>query len=186
MPEVEEKVESPGCILVVDDDEVFCQVLARAFKSRQLQALVAHDATEALQLGKQSKPDYAVVDLRMPESSGLELIPELLEVNPAMRIVVLTGYASITTAVEAIKLGAIHYLTKPADADEILATLTSKGGDSSTEVRNKPLSLERLEWEHLQKVLADCDGNVSAAARQLGMHRRTLQRKLSKRPVRFH
>ena len=173
-------------ILVVDDDEVFCQVLARAFKSRQLQVLIANDAKQAAELAKQSTPGYAVVDLRMPESSGLQLIPELLKLNPAMRIVVLTGYASITTAVEAIKLGAVHYLTKPADADEILATLTSSGGDSSTVVRDKPLSLERLEWEHLQKVLADCDGNVSAAARQLGMHRRTLQRKLNKRPVRLH
>ena len=101
-------------------------------------------------------------------------------------VIVLTGYASINTAVEAIKLGAVHYLTKPTDADEIMSALITESGNSSATVRDKPLSLDRLEWEHLQKVLGDCDGNVSAAARQLGMHRRTLQRKLNKRPVKFH
>ncbi|NKB35890.1 MAG: response regulator [Gammaproteobacteria bacterium] len=177
---------SENTILVVDDDEIFCQVLTRALNSRQLQTLTAHNTEQAFQLAQQNKPGYAVIDLRMPESSGLQLIPELLKVNQDMRIIVLTGYASITTAVEAIKLGAIHYLTKPADADEIIAALANASGDSSAQVRDKPLSLERLEWEHLQKVLADCDGNISAAARQLGMHRRTLQRKLNKRPVKFH
>ncbi len=179
-------MSSENTILVVDDDQIFCQVLSRAFTSRQLVALTAHNATEAVQLAQQNRPGYAVVDLRMPDYSGLQLIPELLKVNQDMRIIVLTGYASITTAVEAIKLGAIHYLTKPADADEIIAALANASGDSLAQVRDKPLSLERLEWEHIQKVLADCEGNISAAARQLGMHRRTLQRKLNKRPVRFH
>ena len=186
MTDSDPNMESENTILVVDDDEIFCQVLSRALHSRQLQTLTANNADRAIQLAQQNKPGYAVVDLRMPESSGLQLIPELLKVNPDMRIIVLTGYASITTAVEAIKLGAIHYLTKPADADEIITALANASGDSSAQLRDKPLSLERLEWEHIQKVLADCDGNISAAARQLGMHRRTLQRKLNKRPVKFH
>jgi two-component system, response regulator RegA len=173
-------------LLLVDDDEVFCQVLARALNNRGMQTSVAHDAETALATTKQYNAAYAIVDLRMPESSGLELIPSLLTINPAMRIIVLTGYASITTAVEAIKLGAIHYLTKPTDADEIMSAFNSDSGNIDAQVRDKPLSLGRLEWEHLQKVLSDCKGNVSAAARQLGMHRRTLQRKLNKRPVNFH
>lgn len=173
-------------LLLVDDDEIFCQVLARAFSKRGLQTSVAHDASTAITIAERIKPEYAVVDLRMPESSGLESIPLLLAINPSMRITVLTGYASIATAVEAIKLGAIHYLTKPTDADEIMSALARESGDSAVIVRDKPLTLERLEWEHIQKVLSDCDGNVSAAARQLGMHRRTLQRKLHKRPAKLH
>lgn len=182
-------MSSPGVtdsLLLVDDDELFCQVLARAFRKRDLRTFIANDATSALDLASLQRPGYAVVDLRMPDGSGLEIIPQLLALNPLMRIVVLTGFASIATAVEAIKLGATHYLTKPADADEIMAALSNAGGDSATKLRDKPLSLERLEWEHIQKVLGDCQGNVSAAARQLGMHRRTLQRKLAKRPAKLH
>lgn len=173
-------------LLLVDDDEIFCQVLARAFDKRGLQTSVAHNADTAITMAEDINPEFAIVDLRMPGPSGLELIPQLLNVCSSTRIIVLTGYASINTAVEAIKLGAIHYLTKPTDADEILAALKTENGDSTATVRDKPLSLDRLEWEHIQKVLGDCDGNVSAAARQLGMHRRTLQRKLNKRPARFH
>jgi two-component system response regulator RegA len=114
----------------------------------------------------------------------LSLIDTFLRLNPRARIVVLTGYASIATAVEAIKLGAVHYLTKPTDATEILEALHQDEGNAAVEVAEQPLSVGRLEWEHIQKVLADCGGNVSKAARQLGMHRRTLQRKLAKRPVR--
>ena len=178
--------EAMNSLLLVDDDDVFCQVLARALNKRGMQTSIALDANTALAITKQSNSAYAIVDLRMPESSGLELIPSLLSINPAMRIIVLTGYASITTAVEAIKLGAIHYLTKPADADEIMSAFNSESGNIEAQVRDKPLSLDRLEWEHIQKVLSDCKGNVSAAARQLGRHRRTLQRTLNKRPVNFH
>lgn len=170
-------------LLLVDDDEIFCQVLQRAFETRGLDTHVAHNAERALHKCRRVMPEFAVVDLRMPESSGLELIPRLLEIDAELRIIVLTGYASIATAVEAIKLGAIHYLTKPTDADEIMAALQSNAGNSDIKVRDKPLSLDRLEWEHIQKVLSDCKGNVSAAARELGMHRRTLQRKLNKRPA---
>lgn len=112
------------------------------------------------------------------------LIPGLLALEPATRILVLTGYASIATAVEAIKLGAVNYLPKPADADQIVAALAATGGAAGAAINQRPLSVNRLEWEHIQRVLRDNDGNISATARQLGMHRRTLQRKLAKRPVR--
>jgi len=120
----------------------------------------------------------------MPDGSGLALVDQLRRLSPAMRIVVLTGFASVATAVEAIKLGAIHYLPKPADADDIMAAFDRDAGDTAVAVKNRPLSVERLEWEHIHKVLAENDGNVSATARALGMHRRTLQRKLGKKPGR--
>jgi two-component system response regulator RegA len=125
-----------------------------------------------------------VVDLKMPGPSGLELVRRLKELDEHTRVVVLTGYASIATAVESIKLGAVHYLAKPADADEVVAALQREAGDSDIQVDAKPLSVARLEWEHIQKVLLECQGNVSETARRLGMHRRTLQRKLNKRPAR--
>ena len=130
------------------------------------------------------EPEYAVIDLRIGHESGLSLVKRLVELDDHTRIVMLTGFASIATAVEAIKLGATHYLTKPADADEIVTALHKAEGDESVEIKEKPLSVKRLEWEHLQKVLVEHDQNISAAARALGMHRRTLQRKLEKRPVR--
>ncbi|MEW6332539.1 MAG: response regulator, partial [Pseudomonadota bacterium] len=125
-----------------------------------------------------------VVDLKMPGPSGLELVKKLKELDAHTRIVVLTGYASIATAVEAIKLGAIHYLAKPADADEIVAAFQRDSGNAAVAVEVKPLPLSRLEWEHIQKVLTESGGNISETARRLGMHRRTLQRKLAKRPAR--
>jgi len=125
-----------------------------------------------------------VVDLRLGDASGLGLIEALHALDPRTRIVMLTGYASIATAVEAIKLGATHYLTKPADPDEIIAALGRTSGDADIPVAAHPPSVERLEWEHIQKVLNQHQGNISATARALKMHRRTLQRKLAKRPVR--
>ena len=172
-------------LLLVDDDEVYCDILSRVLSRRGLNVSVAFDKDVALPMARDVIPDFAVIDLRIGEDSGLELIPELLDINQDIRIIVLTGYASIATAVEAIKLGAIHYLTKPTDADEIMAAITRESGDTTVEIRDKPLPLARLEWEHIHKILSDCNGNVSAAARQLGMHRRTLQRKLQKRPVRL-
>ncbi|HTT09100.1 MAG TPA: response regulator transcription factor [Gammaproteobacteria bacterium] len=171
-------------LLVVDDDETFRQVLAGALTSRGYAAQSAGDAQTALSLARSAHFDDAVVDLRLPGASGLTLIEQLRRANPDMRIVVLTGYASIATAVEAIKLGAVHYLTKPADADEIVAALAREEGASLTPVVAERPSVKRLEWEHIQKVLNDSAGNVSEAARRLRMHRRTLQRKLKKRPVR--
>lgn len=171
-------------ILIVDDDPIFSEVLAKALTKRGFEVRSASNVEQAKQCLQEFQPDYAVVDLRMPGPSGLELIPALCELNKEIKIVVLTGYASISTAVEAVKLGATHYLTKPADADEIVAAFERSSGESQTEIPPTPISLDRLEWEHIQKVLADCNGNISEAARCLGLHRRTLQRKLQKRPSR--
>jgi len=170
-------------LLIVDDDPTFTRILARAMKRRGLEVTVAHSVEEAEAVLSTLIPDLATVDLKMETASGLTLIPTLRAASAEMKILVLTGYASITTAVEAIKLGATNYLPKPADADEILAAMGKTQPDPDIEVNQQPMSVNRLEWEHIQKVLAEHDGNVSATARALGMHRRTLQRKLSKRPV---
>ncbi|HXH65180.1 MAG TPA: response regulator transcription factor [Mariprofundaceae bacterium] len=171
-------------MLLVDDDRVFCRVLAEALEGRGFAVATAHSVEEAMRVAGDDPPSYAVVDLSMPGASGLVLVRHLRETDARMRILVLTGYASIATAVEAIKLGATHYLAKPADTEEIIAALHQGEGDADTRIRQRPVSVRRLEWEHIQRVLAECDGNISAAARRLGMHRRTLQRKLAKRPVR--
>jgi len=170
-------------LLIVDDDEVFCEVLADAMTDRGYEVAVAHDIRSGLEQADRLEPEYAVIDLRIGKDSGLVLAEKLHARDENTRMVILTGYASVATAVEAIKLGAVHYLTKPADADEILAALHKDEGDASVELSDNPLTVKRLEWEHLQKVLGECDGNISAAARSLRMHRRTLQRKLAKRPV---
>lgn len=169
--------------LIVDDDPAFTRVLSRAMTRRDYTVQVARSAEEATQLIDSWVPDYATVDLKMDGDSGLTLIPTLRQTNPEMKILMLTGYASIATAVEAIKLGATQYLPKPADADQILTALNKVEADLEVEVTEQPMSVNRLEWEHIQKVLKEHDGNISATARALGMHRRTLQRKLSKRPV---
>ena len=171
-------------LLLVDDDEVFCDVLAPALRKRGYEVSVANTLADGLALADELTPEYAVLDLRIGNDSGLELAEHLGEVDCNTRVVMLTGFASIATAVEAIKLGAIHYLTKPADADQIVAALHKDEGDSTVMPAERPLSVKRLEWEHLQKVLLEHDGNISAAARALRMHRRTLQRKLAKHPVR--
>ena len=171
-------------LLLVDDDVAFCRVLTRALERRGFAVTSAHSSIAAQQAAGADPPEYAVVDLNLAGDSGLLLIPGLLALEPATRILVLTGYASIATAVEAIKLGAVNYLPKPADADQIVAALAATGGAAGAAINQRPLSVNRLEWEHIQRVLRDNDGNISATARQLGMHRRTLQRKLAKRPVR--
>lgn len=173
-----------GRLLLAEDDEVFAEVLARALSRRGYEVAVVHDVRAGLELAAHWPPDYAVIDLNLPDGSGLTLVQELCARDDKLHAVVLTGYASIATAVEAIKLGAVHYLAKPADADEIIAALHRDQGDAQVPVTEAPMSVRRLEWEHIQKVLAEVEGNVSAAARRLGMHRRTLQRKLQKRPVR--
>lgn len=170
-------------LLLVDDDRMFCQVLSAALERRGFEVHAAHSVTEGLAAAEGDPPEYAVVDLKMPGPSGLELVKRLKELDTHTRIVVLTGYASIATAVEAIKLGAVHYLSKPADADEIVASFQRDSGNATVPVEAKSLPLSRLEWEHIQKVLTECGGNISETARRLGMHRRTLQRKLSKRPA---
>ncbi|NOZ09758.1 MAG: response regulator transcription factor [Gammaproteobacteria bacterium] len=178
------RVEEPPKLLLVDDDPTFCQVLGQALEKRGFNVSIAENLTDAIALAESCKPEYAIVDLRIGQESGLPLVKQLKALNENTRIVMLTGYASIATAVEAIKLGAVHYLTKPTDADEIVTTLNRDTGDANVTPACRPISVQRLEWEHLQKVLADCDGNISAAARALNMHRRTLQRKLNKKPVR--
>jgi two-component system response regulator RegA len=171
-------------ILIVDDDEVFRGALARAFTRRGFTALLAANADTACMLVREQSPDACVLDLKLGHESGLHLLPQLLRLQPQMKIVVLTGYASIATAVEAVKQGALNYLAKPADADEILAAFLPASIMASTAVmETPPMSVDRLEWEHIQKVLNENAGNISETARALGMHRRTLQRKLQKHPV---
>ena len=171
-------------ILIVDDDQTFCDALGRALTRRGFIVQKAYSAQDAIDNTRDFTPDFAVIDLRIGDESGLNVVADLKSRFENIRMVVLTGYASIATAVEAIKLGAIHYLTKPAEADEIVAALHKQQGDEGVEVPEKPMSVRRLEWEHIQSVLNQHDGNISAAARALGMHRRSLQRKLQKRPAR--
>lgn len=178
-------MNTPGPLLLVDDDAVFAAVLARALTARGFSVTSAHDGAGALAVAREQAPPYAVLDLKLGAENGLALIPDLLAARPGLRILLLTGYASIATAVEAIKRGAHDYLAKPVDADQVVQALL---GDGNREVGQAPPEhappLKRLEWEHIQRVMAESDGNVSEAARRLGLHRRTLQRKLAKRPVR--
>jgi len=170
-------------VLVVDDDDVFRTRLGKAFHDRGFDVRTAHSAAEAVRLAQQDSPEFAVVDLRMPGASGLDVVRELHVIDPASVIVMLTGYGSIATAVEALRAGAVHYLSKPVDIDQILAAFEGKTATPAASSLEVP-SLARVEWEHIQRVLSDCDGNISQAARLLGLHRRSLQRKLSKDPVR--
>lgn len=173
-------------ILIVDDDQVFRTRLVRAMEDRGLRAHGASNSSEAVRLMREIKPVRAIVDLRMAEESGLHVVQQLKAMDPALIVIVLTGYGSIATAKEAIRVGAHDYLTKPADADQILAAFESADaapGERSPAPDSAP-SLAQVEWEHIQRILTDCDGNVSQAARVLGIHRRSLQRKLSKNPPR--
>lgn len=178
-----------GRLLLVEDDAALRNVLARAFQRRTFTVLEAEDVDAALDLARaaceaETPPDYAVVDLKLGDRSGLEVVEALHKLNGATRIVVLTGYASIATAVQAVKLGAVQYLPKPATPDEICAAFEQPDHAAAAPIASTPPSVARLEWEHIQSVLAQHDGNISATARALRMHRRTLQRKLAKRPVR--
>jgi two-component system response regulator RegA len=175
--------QSSLTMLVVDDDEVLNQTLVRAFKRRGIDATGVLTESAALDLCQTQMFDKAVVDLKLAASSGLQLIPQLLASIPSLQIVMLTGYSSIATAVEAIKLGAVNYLSKPADIEEILLAFNATPVEQTPITDLLPPSVDRLEWEHIQRVLHEHDGNISATARALGMHRRTLQRKLQKRPV---
>lgn len=169
-------------LLLVDDDATFRTVLSRALEKRGYAVTTAESVEQALPLAVANPPEFAVLDLKMEGTSGLVLVQKLHELDPATCIVMLTGYASIATAVEAIKLGATQYLSKPANADEIVAAF---GHNASTDVPldAQPATVERLEWEHIQRVLHENGDNISATARVLNMHRRTLQRKLAKRPT---
>jgi len=179
--------ESPQRLLLVDDDVVFTRVLSRALGTRGFAVSVAHDADGARTLARSTQPHFAVLDLKLGADNGLTLIPQLREIVPGLRILLLTGYASIATAVEAIKRGAHDYLAKPVDADAVtqaLRGMEQSATQATPGVPDAPPPLKRLEWEHIHRVLAETDGNISEAARRLGLHRRTLQRKLAKHPVR--
>jgi two-component system response regulator RegA len=165
-------------LLVVDDDAPFRSRLARSLRARGLEVAEAASVEEASRVARSFRPERAVIDLRMGDGSGLDAIAGLRRDFPALACVVLTGFGSIATALEAVRRGALGYLSKPVDADEVLRAF-EPGGER---IPDTVPSLHRVEWEHIQRVLADCDGNVSKAARLLGVHRRTLQRKLATRP----
>lgn len=167
-------------ILVVDDDEVLRTRLQRSFVKRGFLVRTAGNFEEAVQSVREQAPDMAVLDLKMPGRSGMELLQEIKSLSPGTRVVMLTGYGSITNAVEAVKLGATNYVTKPADADQVLHAFGLNQDESHTDPEFPPPSLASAEWEHIQRVLADCNGNISEAARRLDIPRRTLQRKLKK------
>ena len=179
---------SSPTLLIADDDDAFRGRAARAFADRGYEVRAVSSGEEAVAAARAESPELALVDLRMAGMDGLQLVSELLAIDPRTKVVVLTGYGSIATALEAVRLGAVHYLSKPASLDELLAAF-QRGeipppptpiGTADAEVP----SLARMEWEHIQRVLTDCGGNVTRAAELLGLHRRTLQRKLSKHPVR--
>ena len=176
-------LESGDRILLVDDDTTFTAVMTRGLERRGFTVNSCNNASDAIEVCRSTQPTHILLDLNMPEVSGLVVLPDLLEAAPDAKLVVLTGYSSIATAVEATKAGATNYLCKPATIDEILVAFGDTAGEAEVEVSSDPISVDRLEWEHIQRVLNDNDGNVSATARALGMHRRTLQRKLQKRPV---
>lgn len=167
--------------LLVDDDALFVRTLQRALERRGIQASAASDGTAALELARQAPFDFALVDLKIGKESGLRLIAPLKEIRPGMRVVMMTGYASVATAVEAIKAGADDYLLKPVSVDAILRALTDEPAAPGAE-EDSMIPLGRLEWEHIQQALRATDGNISATARLLGVHRKSLQRKLAKRP----
>lgn len=168
--------------LFVDDDERYVTQLQRAFARRGFTCQTAISGQQALELARSCAFNYASVDLRMPGMTGLEVVRELLQLLPGIHIVVLTGFGSIATAVEAVRLGARHYLTKPADASDLLAAF-ARTEPGRAPISHEVPSLARAEWEHIQRVLDDCGGNISQAARLLRIERRSLQRKLAKHPV---
>jgi two-component system response regulator RegA len=170
-------------LLLVDDDEPFLKRLARAMEKRGFQVETAETVTMGKAIAQSRPPAYAVVDLRLEDGNGLEVVEVLREKRPDCRIVVLTGYGAIATAVAAVKIGATDYLSKPADANEVTNALLSRG-DTLPEPPENPMSADRVRWEHIQRVYEMCDRNVSETARRLNMHRRTLQRILAKRSPR--
>ncbi|MFB9886832.1 response regulator transcription factor [Balneatrix alpica] len=168
--------------LIIEDDEVFARLLKRGLERKGYSVACAASGEQALALLAQQPCRYATLDLNLDGESGLQLLPLLLQQQADLHILVLTGYASLATCVDAIKLGAKHYLPKPAQVEDILLALNASPNPHQP-LQEQPMSPARLEWEHIQQVLSANDGNISATARALGMHRRTLQRKLQKRPV---
>jgi two-component system response regulator RegA len=183
MSHLKETASDPLVVVVVDDDQVFRERLCRAFRDRGCEAYEACAPAQIIDLAHNVSPDLLLLDLKMPGLSGLDLIQDIKKLDATIAVMILTGYGSIATAMQALKLGADHYLSKPADAEQILAAYANLNL-SSTEKQTPTAvpSLARVEWEHIQRVLSDCDGNISQAAKLLGIHRRSLQRKLSKYP----
>ena len=182
----EDTVEQPAArklLLIVEDDESLARTLKRSFERRDYRVLTASSHAEMVELLKSESPGYAVVDLKLNGASGLSCVQTLHAHDAAMNIVVLTGFASIATAVEAIKLGAHHYLAKPSNTDDIERAFGKKEGDADVDLTARPTSIKALEWERIHQTLADADFNISETARRLGIHRRTLARKLLKRQV---
>src|ERR1051326_2676591 len=182
MSRLKQTASEPLVILFVDDDKVFRERLCRAFRDRGCEA---HHATaaETVDLARTISPDLVLLDLKMPEIGGLDLIHGIKKLDSTISVIILTGYGSIPTAMQALKLGADHYMSKPADAEQILAAYHQLNSDAAEKPAPTTVpSLARVEWEHIQRVLSDCDGNISQAAKLLGLHRRSLQRKLSKYP----
>ena len=172
-------VSEERTLLIVDDDEPFRARLSRAMESRRFVVDAAGGITDAVELARTSRPAFAVVDLKLLDGSGLDIVPELREIRADMRIIILTGYGNIATAVAAVKQGAVDYQAKPADADAIVAALMA-GDDERPPPPERPMSADRVRWEHILRVFEMCDRNVSETARRLNMHRRTLQRILAK------
>jgi two-component system, response regulator RegA len=170
-------------LLIVDDDRPFRERLARAMQARGFEVLMAETVREGISIAKERSPAYAVVDLKLDDGNGLDVVEMLHEVRPNTRVVVLTGFGNIATAVAAVKFGAIDYLPKPADADDIMSALLAAPGAKPNPPEN-PMSADRVRWEHIQRVYELCGHNVSETARRLNMHRRTLQRILAKRSPR--
>jgi len=183
------KVLSEHVAIIIDDDEVFRTRLSRALTDRGWEVHAAPEGKSGIKLAEDCSPDLAIIDLRLPGIGGLDIVQAMRQLDETICIIMLTGYGSIATAISATKLGADHYLSKPADADQILGAYqklssTDRNTDPDPVATTIP-SLARVEWEHIQRVLADCDGNISQASKLLGLHRRSLQRKLSKYPPRF-
>ena len=183
MTETRAEIGDDNSLLVLDDDAAFRQRLARAMEKRGFEPVMAESIAEGLAIVRSKPPAYAVVDLRLEDGNGLDVVEALREVRPNSKVVVLTGYGAIATAVAAVKIGATDYLSKPADADDVEKALLSIGGDKPPPPEN-PMSADRVRWEHIQRVFELCDRNVSETARRLSMHRRTLQRILAKRSPR--
>ncbi len=181
---VEAEIGADRSLLLVDDDEVFLKRLARALERRGFEPVTAPSVAMGKALASANPPAYAVIDLRLEDGNGLDVVEELRARRPDSRIVVLTGYGAIATAVAAVKIGATDYLSKPADADDVMGALLGRGEGALPEPPENPMSADRVRWEHIQRVYEQCDRNVSETARRLSMHRRTLQRILAKRSPR--
>jgi len=177
---LEGRAEADRRLLIVDDDAPLCQRLARAMEKRGFVVETAESVAIGIEAAQRRPPAFAVVDLRLGDGSGLDVVSALREARPSVRIVMLTGYGNIATAVAAVKAGAIDYLPKPADADAVEHALLATGGGALPPPPADPMSADRVRWEHIQRVFEQCDRNVSETARRLKMHRRTLQRMLSK------